>query len=66
MSYTAANWTQPDDQFTQLFYAQNTRQFWLPEEISLTGDIASWKLLTNAERQTYSRVLVLALFQFWV
>jgi len=57
MSYTAANWTQPDDQFTQLFYAQNTRQFWLPEEISLTGDIHSWKLLTDAERQAYSRVL---------
>lgn len=57
MSYTAANWAQPDDHFTQLFYAQNTRQFWLPEEISLTGDIHSWKLLTDAERQTYSRVL---------
>ena len=57
MTYTAANWTHPDDQFTQLFYAQNTRQFWLPEEISLTGDIHSWKSLTDAERQAYSRVL---------
>lgn len=55
--YTAANWSQPDDEFTQLFYAQNTRQFWLPEEISLTGDAHSWKTLTNAEQTTYMRVL---------
>lgn len=56
-AYTAANWSQHDDDFTQLFYAQNTRQFWLPEEISLTGDIHSWKSLSEAERRAYMRVL---------
>src|SRR5690554_5527637 len=40
-----------------MFYSQNTRQFWLPEEISLTGDIHSWKSLTEAERQAYMKVL---------
>lgn len=55
--YTAANWSQHDDGFTQIFYAQNTRQFWLAEEISLTGDIHSWKTLTSAERTAYMRVL---------
>lgn len=56
-TYTAANWSRHEDDFTQLFYAQNTRQFWLPEEISLTGDILSWKSLTEDERTAYMRVL---------
>lgn len=56
-TYTAANWSRHEDDFTQLFYAQNTRQFWLPEEISLTGDILSWKSLTEDERLAYMRVL---------
>ncbi|WP_242228397.1 class 1b ribonucleoside-diphosphate reductase subunit beta, partial [Listeria monocytogenes] len=56
-TYTAANWSRHEDDFTQLFYAQNTRQFWLPEEISLTGDIHSWKGLTEDERTAYMRVL---------
>lgn len=55
--HTAANWSQPDDTFTQLFYAQNTRQFWLPEEISLTGDLHAWKTLSDAERTAYMRGL---------
>lgn len=55
--YTAANWNEPDDDFTQLFYAQNTRQFWLPEEVSLTGDIHVWKALTSDERRAYMRNL---------
>ncbi len=55
--HTAANWNEPDDDFTQLFYAQNTRQFWLPEEVSLTGDIHTWKSLTDAERTAYMRNL---------
>jgi len=56
-TYTAANWSRHEDDFTQLFYTQNTRQFWLPEEISLTGDIHSWKGLTEDERTAYMRVL---------
>lgn len=55
--YTAANWSRHDDAFTQAFDTQNKRQFWLPEEISLTGDIFTWKSLTPAERDTYMRVL---------
>lgn len=55
--YTAADWSRHDDGFTQIFYSQNTRQFWLPEEISLTGDIHEWKRLTDEERMAYMRVL---------
>ncbi|KMK75431.1 class 1b ribonucleoside-diphosphate reductase subunit beta [Alkalihalobacillus pseudalcaliphilus] len=56
-TFTAANWAQSDDSFTQMFYEQNVRQFWLPEEISLNGDLLTWKSLSEAEKQTYNRVL---------
>jgi ribonucleoside-diphosphate reductase beta chain len=54
---TAANWSQPDDGFTQMFYEQNVKQFWLPEEIALAGDVLTWKTLSRAEQTTYMRVL---------
>lgn len=57
MTYTAADWSRQDDSFTQIFYTQNTRQFWLPEEISLTGDTLTWKSLKPEERRAYMQVL---------
>jgi ribonucleoside-diphosphate reductase beta chain len=55
--YDAANWSRPEDDFTQLFYNQNVRQFWLPEEISLNGDLLTWKSLSQKEKNTYMKVL---------
>ncbi len=55
--HTAADWSRHEDDFTQMFYAQNVKQFWLPEEISLNGDLLSWKALDPAEQTTYMRVL---------
>ncbi|AWM50080.1 class 1b ribonucleoside-diphosphate reductase subunit beta [Bacillus amyloliquefaciens] len=55
--YTAADWSRHEDDFTQMFYAQNVKQFWLPEEISLNGDLLSWKALSPAEQTTYMRNL---------
>lgn len=55
--HTAADWSRHEDEFTQMFYAQNVKQFWLPEEISLNGDLLSWKALTPAEQTTYMRNL---------
>lgn len=57
MPYTAANWSQHEDGFTQMFYEQNVKQFWLPEEISLTGDLLTWKYLGEEEQDTYMKVL---------
>ncbi|WJZ23487.1 ribonucleotide reductase small subunit family [Listeria phage LIS04] len=54
---TAANWAVPEDDFTQMFYNQNVKQFWLPEEISLNGDLLTWKYLGEEERETYMQVL---------
>lgn len=57
--YTAANWSVPDDNFTEMFLSQNHRQFWLPEEISLQGDLLPWStMLSDDERTAYMRVLV--------
>ncbi|WP_411685038.1 class 1b ribonucleoside-diphosphate reductase subunit beta [Aeromonas caviae] len=56
-TYTAANWSQHEDDYTQMFYNQNVKQFWLPEEISLTGDLLTWKYLGKNEQDTYMKVL---------
>lgn len=55
--HTAADWSRHEDDFTQMFYAQNVKQFWLPEEISLNGDLLSWKALNRAEQTTYMQGL---------
>ena len=57
MTITAGNWNVKDDNFSEMFLLQNLRQFWMPEEISLTNDIHSWKALSQEERDTYSKVL---------
>lgn len=56
-TYTAADWSQTDDNFTQMFYEQNIRQFWLPEEISLNGDLLTWKSMSDKEKEVYKKAL---------
>ena len=34
--HKAVNWNVEDDDFTQAFWDQNVKQFWLPEEISVS------------------------------
>lgn len=55
--FDAANWSKQEDDFTQMFYEQNVKQFWLPEEISLNGDLLTWKMLSDEEKDTYKKVL---------
>ncbi|MFZ4454298.1 class 1b ribonucleoside-diphosphate reductase subunit beta [Salibacterium aidingense] len=55
--YDAANWSRHDDGFTQMFYEQNVKQFWLPEEIALNSDELTWESLSATEQETYMRVL---------
>ncbi|MED4883060.1 class 1b ribonucleoside-diphosphate reductase subunit beta [Bacillus smithii] len=55
--YTAANWSNPEDNFTQIFYNQNVKQFWLPEEIALKGDLLTWEMMNDEEKDTYKKVL---------
>lgn len=55
--YDAANWSKQEDSFTQMFYSQNVRQFWLPEEISLNSDLLTWKMTSKEEKDTYMKGL---------
>ncbi|MCM3273775.1 class 1b ribonucleoside-diphosphate reductase subunit beta [Paenibacillus elgii] len=55
--YDAADWSRNDDSFTQMFYEQNVRQFWLPEEISLNGDLLTWKSMSQTEKDVYKKAL---------
>ncbi|MFD2704666.1 class 1b ribonucleoside-diphosphate reductase subunit beta [Salibacterium lacus] len=55
--FDAANWAEHDDGFTQMFFDQNVKQFWLPEEIPLNNDELTWESLSEAEQETYMRVL---------
>lgn len=55
--HKAVNWDTEDDDFTQAFWDQNVKQFWLPEEVPISKDIPSWNALTDNERVLYKRVL---------
>jgi len=57
MTKYAVNWNQHEDEYTQMFYTQNTRQFWLPEEISLSADKNAWAEMLPKEQDTYMKVL---------
>ncbi|MEF9990588.1 MAG: class 1b ribonucleoside-diphosphate reductase subunit beta [Romboutsia sp.] len=55
--HKAVNWNKEDDGFTQVFWEQNVKQFWLPEEISVSKDIKVWNSLTLGEKELYKKVL---------
>lgn len=55
--HKAVNWDTEDDEFTQAFWDQNVKQFWLPEEVPISKDIQSWSNLSEKERILYKRVL---------
>lgn len=55
--HKAVNWNVEDDGFTQAFWEQNVKQFWLPEEISVSKDLKVWNDLNAKERELYKKVL---------
>ena len=55
--HKAVNWNKEDDNFKQAFWEQNVKQFWLPEEISVSKDLKNWNELSERERTLYKRVL---------
>lgn len=54
--HKAVNWNKEDDGFTQAFWEQNVKQFWLPEEISVSKDLKVWNELNESERELYKKV----------
>ena len=57
IKHKAVNWNKEDDNFTQAFWEQNVKQFWLPEEISVSKDLKVWKNLNDAEKNLYKKIL---------
>ncbi|RDY27026.1 class 1b ribonucleoside-diphosphate reductase subunit beta [Romboutsia weinsteinii] len=55
--HKAVNWNKEDDGFTQAFWDQNVKQFWLPEEISVSKDLKTWQELNENEKELYKKVL---------
>ncbi len=55
--HKAVNWNQKEDNFTQAFWDQNVKQFWLPEEVPISKDLKSWSELNADEKKLYKRVL---------
>lgn len=55
--HRAVNWNVEDDGFTQAFWDQNVKQFWLPEEISVSKDLKTWADLSESEKELYKKVL---------
>ena len=55
--HKAVNWNKEDDGFTQAFWEQNVKQFWFPEEISVSKDLKCWSMLSEKEKELYKKVL---------
>lgn len=56
-NYTGVNWNTPENDYVQMFWEQNIKQFWIDTEYLPSSDIASWNSLDPVMKQTYMRAL---------
>ena len=52
--FSAVNWNKQQG-LSEVFWKQQTKQFWLPEEVAVSKDILNWKSFEH--QATYMRVL---------
>lgn len=52
----AVNWNTQEDA-TNMFWRQNISQMWVESEFKVSKDIASWKELSDAQKETFKKVL---------
>lgn len=57
MVHEAVNWNEPERDYTEMLWRQNTSQFWLDTEIPISKDLKSWANLSADEKWTFMRVL---------
>lgn len=57
MAHKAVNWDRKEDDFTQMFWEQNIRQFWIDTEIPVSKDTRSWAGMNDNEKDAYKKVL---------
>lgn len=50
----AVNWNTQED-MTNMFWRQNISQMWVETEFKVSKDIASWKTLTDSEKETFKK-----------
>lgn len=55
--FKPANWNVEDDGFTQAFWRQLTKQFWLDTEVGISKDNKHWSLMTKPEKRALIEVL---------
>jgi ribonucleoside-diphosphate reductase beta chain len=53
----AVNWNKKEDEYSLMFWKQNIAQFWTEEEIAVSSDMNTWVQLSEAEQDTYKKVL---------
>lgn len=55
--YEAVNWNTLDNDYVEIFWEQNLRQFWIDTEYIPSKDIDSWHSLSKDMKEAYKKVL---------
>lgn len=55
--FKAVNWNTPDNDYVEMFWEQNLKQFWIDTEYIPSKDIDSWKSLSPEMREAYKKAL---------
>lgn len=55
--YKAVNWNTLDNDYVEVFWEQNLKQFWIDTEYIPSKDIDSWHTLSLPMREAYKKVL---------
>lgn len=55
--HKAVNWDTPTNEYAEMFWLQNTKQVWFPEEIPVSKDVKDWSLMNEDEKDAYAKVL---------
>lgn len=57
MGYQAINWNALEDDFSLPFLQQNIAQFWVEDDVNVSGDLNNWATLGQNEKETYKKIL---------
>lgn len=57
MGYQAINWNTLEDEFSLSFLQQNIAQFWIEDDVNVSGDLNNWATLSDEQKELYKKVL---------
>lgn len=55
--FHAVNWNTPENDYVEMFWEQNLKQFWIDTEYIPSKDIDSWKSLSPEMKEAYKKAL---------